>query len=488
MFKFDAVAVEAQAPEGKVKVAAVTMQKNETILLRTWVRYYSYLFGARNLYILDNGSTVVESLEILKEAEKQGVNVCWSFSSPEDFVNKGKVVSGVFDTLLSTYDIALPLDADEVLILEESKPRIPTPDEMSKHLSSLLYKQSQYLRISTQYDNVSGTSKVASAHTKKCIVKRGGAVELDGGFHMYDWAKKSDRTTLEVSGLALIHFHNRPYTEMIVSSKEKLKSYIDDFSSESLVKFSSVGKHLIKYFSAQPGAEANKPGTHDIGDDWISKGLGVIPFSDKNSESQEQIKKALDPRNFFHLGGRNEKVMQDLKHISAWTDGSNSSLHFSGGAVTLMMLQGGCKSVDVVEHSAARVSSLALNKNFAGYVHTRRVTFHCDISDDIRLNGAPRKHLDASEVFKMIGRVTEAHHDVLVLSGPFRRIALAAAYLCHSKAKIILSGEHNIDAVLSCYKVKEKISDYYLLTPLSEKTDAAASILTNELKYWTAQP
>jgi len=145
------------------------MQKNETVLLRTWVRYYSYLFGAHNLYILDNGSTVGASIELLKEAEQLGVNVCWSFSSPEDFVNKGAVVSGVFDTLLSTYDIALPLDADEVLILEESTPRIPTPDEMCNHLYSLLNKQSQYLRISTQYDNISGTSKVASAHTKKVL-------------------------------------------------------------------------------------------------------------------------------------------------------------------------------------------------------------------------------------------------------------------------------------------------------------------------------
>ncbi|KEX90844.1 hypothetical protein HA62_28415, partial [Pseudomonas putida] len=274
MFKFDAVAVESKATQGKAKISAVTMQKNETILLQTWIKYYSYLFGAHNLYVLDNGSTACESIEILKKAEKQGVNVCWSFSSPEDFVNKGKVVSGVFDTLLQTYDIALPLDADEILILEESKPRIPSPEEMSNHLTKLLDKHSQYLRISTQYDNIAGTSKVAPAHTKKSIVKRGTAVKLDGGFHMYDWTERRDRTTLEPSGLALIHFHNRPYIEMITSSKEKLKSYINDFSQDSLSAFSSVGRHLIKYFATQPGGETNKHGAHDIGDGWASKGLG----------------------------------------------------------------------------------------------------------------------------------------------------------------------------------------------------------------------
>jgi hypothetical protein len=245
---------------------------------------------------------------------------------------------------------------------------------------------------------------------------------------------------------------------------------------------------LVKYFAAQPGAEANKPGAHDIGDDWVSKGLGSIPFSDKSSEAQEEIKRALDPRNFLHLGGRDEKIMQDLKRISAWTDGSNSSLHFGGTAATLMMLQGGCKTVEVVEHSAARVSNFALNKDFAGYVHTRRAMFHCDISEDIRLSGAPRGHLNASELFKMIGRVSDERHDVLLLSGPFRRTALAAAYLCNSKAKIILTGEHNIDAISSFYKVKEKVADYYLLTPLPGKTDVAASLLAKELKYWTAQP
>jgi len=266
-----------------------------------------------------------------------------------------------------------------------------------------------------------------------------------------------------------------------------MKSYLTDFSSDSLVTFNGAGRHLVKYFSAQPGAEHNKRGAYDIGNEWASKGLGPIPFSHEHIESQQQIKKTLDPRNFLYIGGGNEKIAQDLKHISSWTDGSNSSLHFSGGIVALMMLQGGCRLVEVVEHSAARVAYFALNKDYAGYVHTQRARFYCDLTDDIRMSGAPRNHLDSSEVFKMIGRVSEARHDILVLSGPFRRIALAAAYLCNSKAKLIVTGEHNIDAILPCYKVEDKVSDYYLLTPLTGKTEAAASLLAKELKYWTDQ-
>lgn len=487
MFEFDAARVESQAAQGSIKIAAVTMQKNETILLRTWINYYSYLFGATNLYVLDNGSTNDESIKILRDAEKNGVTVCWAFSSPDDFVNKGKVVSDVFDKLLKVYDIALPLDADEVLILEETKPRIPSREEMISHLSGLIDKKSQYLRISTQYDNIAGTSKVVWAYTKKSIVKRGGPVRLDGGFHMYDWVNKKDRTTLEPSGLGLIHFHNRPYGEMIASSKEKLKSYISDFSAESLHSFRGVGSHLIKYFAINPGAEAQKPGAHDIGDGWAEKELGPIPFSEKVSASQEQIKQALDPRNFFHISGKDERLMQKLKLIEPWVKDSKSSLHFGGSPVALMMLQGGSKHVEVVEHSAARVADFVLNKDYAGYVHSARVKFHCDISDDIRLSGAPRKHLNASDVFRMISRVSVAEHDVLMLSGPFRRVALAVAYLCNSKAKIILTGEHNVDAVLSCYEVKEKIAEYYLLEPVAEATDAAAALLAKELKYWTLQ-
>lgn len=212
-----------------------------------------------------------------------------------------------------------------------------------------------------------------------------------------------------------------------------------------------------------------------------------MPFSEKISATQEQIKQALDPRNFLHISGQDEKLMQKLKLIETWVSGSKSSLHFGGSPVALMMLQGGSKLVEVVEHSAARVADFALNKDYAGYIHSARVKFHCDISDDIRLSGAPRKHLNASDVFKMVSRVSAAEHDVLMLSGPFRRIALAAAYLCNSKAKIILTGEHNVDAVLPCYKVKEKIADYYLLTPVAEATDAAAALLAKELKYWTVQ-
>ena len=40
-----------------MRVACVTMQKNEDLCLEPWILYHGYLFGFENIFILDHNST-----------------------------------------------------------------------------------------------------------------------------------------------------------------------------------------------------------------------------------------------------------------------------------------------------------------------------------------------------------------------------------------------------------------------------------------------
>ena len=62
------------------------MQKNEADLLRPWVAYHAYLFGAENLYIFDNGSDDPDVIQQLEYVEGQGVTV--DRSHPKEYERK----------------------------------------------------------------------------------------------------------------------------------------------------------------------------------------------------------------------------------------------------------------------------------------------------------------------------------------------------------------------------------------------------------------
>ena len=49
------------------RVACVMMQKNEGELLRSWIEYYSHLFGRHNLFIYDNDSNDHLTVSILNK-------------------------------------------------------------------------------------------------------------------------------------------------------------------------------------------------------------------------------------------------------------------------------------------------------------------------------------------------------------------------------------------------------------------------------------
>src|SRR6056297_2502011 len=98
------------------QIGIFLMQKNEERLLPVFVQYYGQLFGYENIHIIDNGSNG-KVLKELQKSESAGCNVVYSHSKPEDFENKGKIISGYINENRTEYDVCFPLDCDEFIAL-----------------------------------------------------------------------------------------------------------------------------------------------------------------------------------------------------------------------------------------------------------------------------------------------------------------------------------------------------------------------------------
>ena len=68
-----------------MKIACLMMQKNEGDLLKFWSDYHADLFGSENIFIFDNGSDDLITVNILKEIELSGINVSYDYPSKKDF-------------------------------------------------------------------------------------------------------------------------------------------------------------------------------------------------------------------------------------------------------------------------------------------------------------------------------------------------------------------------------------------------------------------
>lgn len=102
------------------RVACTVMLKNEHALVGAFLRYHANLFGAENLFVVDNGTTDQETLETLARFEAEGVNVDRSFSRKQDYTQKGKIVGNLIKRLDrdADYDLYILLDCDEFVVMK----------------------------------------------------------------------------------------------------------------------------------------------------------------------------------------------------------------------------------------------------------------------------------------------------------------------------------------------------------------------------------
>lgn len=235
-----------------LKIAVITMQKNESVMLPIWVNYYSKIFGIENLFIFDNASTSQDVKSYLNKIKLEGCNIV-AADARSDFQNKGDLLlRKAREIFLQGYDFAYFADADEFLIsVDNEVPKVNKIKILTK-FDELAGLESSVTRINIGWLNIPNTSKlyVDKYGTQKIIFRSDVPKEvvLDLGFHMYDWGAHRDIDTFgkfNLSTFGLLHFHNKPYNDYIISAKMKLEGRINLNDIDAMKKYNGSGSHLI---------------------------------------------------------------------------------------------------------------------------------------------------------------------------------------------------------------------------------------------------
>ena len=238
-----------------MRLAAITMQKNEVGLLRQWLSYYARLCaGFENLYIFDDLSNSIEVIEVLRRAEAQGVRVFWNNEKSWTVETKGILVSNLIKELGKFYDWFFPVDCDEFVCVNGGGdlPLFSRADVVQE-IRRASVDGKDILRIKYRFLNIPHTEDVFFTETRKVAVRGGGAhFTLDTGYHLYNWKTRTDKVsqdTIADSNLAHLEFHYRPFGDAIKFAREKLKFRVQDFREETMINYSGAGVHLAYLFS-----------------------------------------------------------------------------------------------------------------------------------------------------------------------------------------------------------------------------------------------
>jgi hypothetical protein len=241
-----------------MKIAIIMMQRNEGHLIDFWLHHAKRLADSSSIYILNNGDDDEITKNALLAADRIGVNII-NYRDPSSFLRKGEIISEIIQDKKDMYDWFFPLDCDEVVAYRDDRCISSSIQMIERELENAEQRNCNIVRISKGIYNIpystygyeppsDGSTRQL---TRKVAVSSNSNITLDAGFHLYDFANRRDLSifnTIYQSNLCYIHFHNRPFSDLMRATKEKLKLRINDFYLDTLKAYNGPGSHLIKYF------------------------------------------------------------------------------------------------------------------------------------------------------------------------------------------------------------------------------------------------
>ena len=230
-----------------MRIACVTMQRNEAQCLEPWVRYHGYLFGFENLFILDHGSECLRVKILLQEYSARGAHVTY-LGSAADYRQKGLFVSNEIKAAEArgNYDFLFPIDCDELLCVRDSAGE-PTVSRTRIHEALVPYlNESCTLQISENFMNQPQfPGFFVPAKYQKVFFARGCCEMLDHGNHTAISKKSQD---CKITPFAYMHFHFKKFEITRDGAREKLLPWVNPDDPEAIHAFDGPGVHLKRYF------------------------------------------------------------------------------------------------------------------------------------------------------------------------------------------------------------------------------------------------
>ena len=420
------------------RLALITMIKDEAALLPTWIDYHLSLFAPSSIHILDNGSSDPDCLATLDEARSRGVTVI-DAPGADAFRAKGDKILEVARDLQNSFDWFIPLDGDEFLAIMTRDGVEASRATFAAEFRLLNADGRKVARVTRSLWNRPNTTTAYRCGIQKVILSSGHGLDtLDLGFHLWNWQENKStipETDIVPSNICYLHFHNRPYIDLLQSARKKLAGRVPDFRRRTLENYRGNGEHLTNYFlmSEEEYLQNLPQGSTEIGALFAERGLAV-PFSEPRRDREElALVAARSPVNLATYEGLLAMTPREVQALATEMVVCDRYVEYGAGGSTLLACELGVQFVHSIEtsldHCVAILGKHALDK----YVLTGRLKLtHVDIGETGSW-GYPSGEPSSSK--RQIYIQAHSEHDkvdLALIDGRYR-VACAAALLLRDK-------------------------------------------------------
>lgn len=208
-----------------MKFEIISLVKNEEDIIENFIKHHSGI--ADQITLIDNGSTdgTVDIIKKYNNVNLQVRNVPFKFKA--DLINHY--------IQKSTCDVVVPLDADELMVLDfsngfnqkEASKITKDHNKIRQNLETLphrpVYKIKNIYNIIPNHENVFQL-ETDFYRSKKIFVSKKHAFKVDAGFHGVSIGQNAQFAT----NISYLHLHYRNFDAWYRSSVQKMKSRIGD--------------------------------------------------------------------------------------------------------------------------------------------------------------------------------------------------------------------------------------------------------------------
>jgi hypothetical protein len=436
--------------------------------------------------VIDNGSSDASTLETLQEARRAGVTVL-EMSTPEAFEQKGRIISN-FASETRDFDWIVPLDCDEILVTTDAGLGYSLDaDEIRAEFRRLEATGKLIGRISHQFYNKPFSTGALPTAAEKVLIHARAEVELDKGFHLYDWGTNRPTVNSELiapTAFAYIHFHNRPFDDLLARAREKLKLRVPDFASRTMASYRGDGQHLTKYFLMNAEAYGRSFATANISLEPLEEYGLSVPFSEPAKDVADRIAELKNPVNLEAHYDYSSATREELQEFLAQLRGVRTYLEFGAGGTTRVACEYGVQDVISIDTDLAHCERLIEHRRLRPFLDTRRLQLHHVDLGSVGDLGYPLEPPGEGQIDEYLSRTALAAGRQLVLvDGRYRVACCAALYEHVTETTVILLRDYfsrpSYEAVATLYEVTRRVDGMAILRKLDGRANAARRLLAD---------
>ena len=240
----------------RIKIFAI--HKDEPDLLDGFLLYHAELVGWRNLYVIDNYSTIPQCEKILQQYTPFGLNV----QRQADFVRKDEHITNWMKTEQNNCDFLIPLDVDEFIVFAQDAGKWSCAKSDILHEIETLPFHARYafpkwcFSVHTRIEHVDPLVEITSFlpkdygwHNKKFFRAKTFVSTVPGGNHMGEVIGYESGECFNTR-LFLLHFHDCGAQRLLTKARNVCQAFgydkLNEQQLERVIQQQQINYHYAR--------------------------------------------------------------------------------------------------------------------------------------------------------------------------------------------------------------------------------------------------